>query len=84
MDEARAELKAYKRKAKAQRDNWKARAVKAESLLSGMVSHFKIEKCGRADAPGHCHMVAGTWDCDGSPCEWCKTWAEVVKLVEGK
>ena len=48
MDEARAELKAYKRKAKAQRDNWKARVVKAEReladtriLLSELIDRIK-------------------------------------------
>jgi phosphoenolpyruvate-protein kinase (PTS system EI component) len=48
MDEAHAELKAYKRKAKAQRDNWKARVVKAEReladariLLSELIDRIK-------------------------------------------
>ena len=35
------ELKAYKRKAKAQRDNWKARAILAENELSGLRQYIE-------------------------------------------
>jgi hypothetical protein len=41
MDEARAELKAYKRKAKAQRDNWKAKALTAEKELSELRQYIE-------------------------------------------
>jgi hypothetical protein len=48
MDEARDELRSYERKAKAQLDNWKRRAVKAEReladariLLSELIDRIK-------------------------------------------
>jgi hypothetical protein len=57
MDEAHDELKAYKRKAKAQRDNWKARAILAESQRDKLMQSCQSD--GYA-----CYRTKG----EGMPC----------------
>ena len=44
------QLKAYKRKAKAQRDNWKRRAIIYKSAL--LAIHRDYECCGNCRYPG--------------------------------
>jgi len=53
------------------------------ALLVAVHDHLEAEMMQpHPDAPGHCHSVPGHWDADGSPCEWCTTWAKVRECVK--
>ena len=53
------------------------------ALLVAVHAHLEAEMMRpHPDAPGHCHSVPGRWDADGSPCEWCTTWAKVRECVK--
>ena len=56
--------------------------VGSSVLLAAVVAHYDAE-AGRPmlEAPGHCHIVKGHWDRDGSVCKWCTTWTAVRKCV---
>jgi len=66
------------------------RLAQLEAALRDLIEH-QIGLFGpgeRGNAPGHLHVVPGTWDDDpfngplaGQPCAWCKRWAEISSLL---
>ena len=57
MDEARAELKAYKRKAKAQRDNWKRKTMDYRIMLEVFRGCIEIKTIPAIASPCHKKVI---------------------------
>ncbi|MFD6968347.1 hypothetical protein [Streptomyces sp. NPDC059949] len=45
------------------------RAGRVEAVLADVRGHLRYLL--NYDGPGHCHLVPGRWDKDGSPCDHC-------------
>ena len=50
------------------------------ALLRGIVEHY--DRNPPFDAPGHGHSHRGVWDDDGTACDWCSLWNEVLEAIK--
>ena len=59
------------------------RAIYLRDLLERLVQQTAIEfpEIDAGDGPGHGHERPGIWDGTGTPCNYCKLWAEAKKAA---